>query len=450
MSELRDLCPECLTDLRPAKRKIGLTVTSPDSTYEELLGKTIKKPLTNPVVKAVEGLFGTLSSLIGAPPSPIARRSIELERLTQQPPIPEVPEPPTTISQSAPAAPSPPIVEETTAVPQTDLLEAAEEVLPGPPEPVPESRESALALTSTAVEATPRIGMDFTSYPPSTATAQIAVAGVPASDSESTGEIFSAAMREFLEHPNGTCAELTLSAFQPLPKTEEVELLFELSDESFLNPAVDDRYSEQIVRGETPTLPSDFLREELEKAERALNPSTLSLRELQRLRAAREKQAQLAPHERQTMKANPVPLSSHLAAWMLDMLVALFVAALSSSLLVESVHPGWWNGAINLDWDQVHALSFVTVLAPSFLVFILLYPLISVLTSGTTIGRERFGIAFRSSRGSRSSRGQIALRDLSFPLLFLLGGWISMLRRRAQPSDVLTDCFPVLLEQSPQ
>jgi len=65
-SDLRDLCPKCLLDLRPAKKVMHLPIANPDIAYEALLHRTIKKspkPQSKREKKSkVGGFFKTLVS----------------------------------------------------------------------------------------------------------------------------------------------------------------------------------------------------------------------------------------------------------------------------------------------------------------------------------------------------------------------------------------------------
>ncbi|MCB0355099.1 MAG: RDD family protein [Bdellovibrionales bacterium] len=62
-SDLRDICPECLLDLRPIKNRSGLPVSFPDADYEELVDRVAKKvskpkPKTSSGGSWFSGIFG--------------------------------------------------------------------------------------------------------------------------------------------------------------------------------------------------------------------------------------------------------------------------------------------------------------------------------------------------------------------------------------------------------
>jgi uncharacterized RDD family membrane protein YckC len=60
-SDLRDICPKCLLDLRPSKKSLGLPISYPDSSYAVLVRKQIpgKKGGSNPI----ESITGAVSSV---------------------------------------------------------------------------------------------------------------------------------------------------------------------------------------------------------------------------------------------------------------------------------------------------------------------------------------------------------------------------------------------------
>lgn len=431
MSALRDLCPECMTDLRAAKQKVGLPVSHPNVEYDELLAKSLGRPLTSPVSKLVDNVLEGIASIFSSVSSPISRSAVRL-------PLPDTPQRNKAAAENVP----------TTQPDASDEAQSAadSEYLTEPSFVQASQRESDKNATLPLLSSVEDDGALHTvTYPPPsslTATpAQVdSLQHLPEAHAATVIDLFEACSRDWLTVAPTRSLEISLSSFQAAPKTEEVELLFELSDESFLNPSIEDRYSDEVQRTDTATVTSDFLRQELERAERALNADSLSLKEMQRLEAAKSRR-DLSESRKAAAAWLPVVWRQRFAAWSIDVAVCFFVTAAASAFAVEQFHPQWWEMVWEGAASSIHLLSLLCVGVPIFLGVYLAYPLCAVALTGTTFGRERLGIDWRTSRGSRASRVQIVVRDLSVPALTIIGGWLAVVFRHAHPSSRLTDTY---------
>ena len=69
-SDLRDICPKCLLDLRPQKEILGIQVTSPEASYEELLQGAIpasERPRPQPAAGGLGSIWKSLKGALSRP-----------------------------------------------------------------------------------------------------------------------------------------------------------------------------------------------------------------------------------------------------------------------------------------------------------------------------------------------------------------------------------------------
>ena len=484
-SDLRDVCPSCLSDLRSFKRQNGIPVSYPAASLESLVRKLQKEqgasdtgkssvPPGNSSVRtekteypaAVGGIdkpaFQTSTSIMESaqlsddPDDPNDAVEIALRELLQREYVRQQGRfagegetfditPSDSESESEEVSETSPGPEASEAeagpdgLPEIELDEPFIEVESDSLESVSESSYLNISASESEVEIgrPPQLEKlvepDAGTSPAPPAEEDIpepAIFTFPDYAVRETAEApdISELYEEVLDSSNGDRAEIELSLYQiaGMQDSERIKLLFSLADESLCRPEKDFSF----LLDPTITRNSGMELVQLQKATEHLVFKTPT-RELPPLRSQQRK---LAAHRaspaplRQAQLRKRIPLrhatlGERAVAFLVDFICMILLGLGAGMVVSLAATPDFDRFMVQL--LSAHPLSIMHILRMSCAgtgLMVVLYPLLSLLLTGTTLGLSMLRITLETEEADPPGPANIIVRSCTFPLTMILIG----------------------------
>lgn len=509
-SELRDICPKCLLDLRPHKSSLALPISFPDLSYAELTAKIMKKPLSDTPPKEPE--IKLLSSLKEFGRDVLSAFSPSEQEQRQEQATQEMPED-KGISNS----------EEVAAIDALDksVIDADQEIDTSSPttnksdlnsvEDSPQKAPTVLDLSNSQdnlseildqmigeteieietikpEEIDDKIEFDFvmddddstsetedqTELPPignlaSSTDIYVEPEATPEenvlkletelstieneaifADSEQliltdlstneklstsperpdacdqTSTLFEEAAKEIAAYEKDWACELELFQLRPITRTQELDLLFDLTAEEIANPEKSKKYVTELPSSVEQVIDSPELNQQLKIVEKAVSTPLFTLRNS--FKKQKEENGEL--NDKRPLESQRTMSLSHSASsfqrfyCLLVDFVALIFLALCVTIIL-GLTSGTFPSEILIDPTVVGPVELLSLFS-DFLVAIILgliiYPLLSCLIAQQTVGMKMAGIKMIDYCGEQPSKQQIFIRALSWPISLLFAG----------------------------
>lgn len=467
-SDLRDICPKCLVDLRPEKAHLGLAASNPEATYEELLRKISGPPAflpeagpagsheTTSFIKGLIKVFRirppevneennpSLTRAVSGSPeatetgdldtdaSPATAETIliETEKHSFGPESPagsathDHPEP---INNIPPGDSAPPIAAASEEVPEDPTLQ--------PAAPSGRSYVTESAVSGGLNEVIPGPALQEAVHP---------------ENSESSGEksvwdLYDEVRLSISDSERDAGFELGTAQFFNAENREETEVLFELAMHSLDNPEELESLLQKFVTSEERQVESSALAETLKKTEDAIDVPLLSLKHnnsalLEQIRKSLDKSrsGSVDVFSVNTKKPSQAGPAVRLAASAIDLTATMVFAALLAGVICLLFTPELKEKALRINELQFYEiLPVLSLMLVSLIVSLFAYPITFLLIFERTIGN--FLTSTRILRGNykKLKTANIIIRSLIFPLSLLCFGWVPVLFNRLSMHDYL-------------
>lgn len=485
-SELRDICPKCLLDFRPYKRSLGLQITFPDLSYAELTAKVMKKPLAeNSAEEQEANLLSSLKEFGRDVISALSPANLEEQPLPREKETtPEMQNiatlckdaeeeiqhtTPIVIPEAAPRN-APTIIDFSDS--QEDLTEILDQMIgeteieveavkPGETdnaiefdfvfddqpgcdnqgEDPPVLSESAMNdqgsdLPTTQLEIaislpdeTGIIEMSDTPERPSPSELQVTTS--------ETNWLFEQALNEIRTFTETPTCELELLQFNRTVKSEEIDLLFDLTAEEITNPEKIKRYTKVVPTSTEQSVTSNELNRQLKAVEKAISSPLLSLKAPSPRKSSDQTSTYKSDeHDAETVTIpKPATIFQRVYCLLLDLIVIAILALFTT--IVFGFVDGTLPAEILIDPTAIGIVETLTLLGDFLFVLIIgliAYPLFAYLTTQQTIGMKIANIQMVDYHGKQPSQLQLIIRALSWPFALLFCGIIGR-----QGKDLLHD-----------
>lgn len=412
-SDLRDICPKCLIDLRPHKLQTGIKVSSPEASYEDLVSKVQG---TSKQDDGINSFLGSLKNFL----------TFSTEDKKPAPPSP----PPVVEQKIAEAVSAATTIAE---VPKDSLHtpEIQEQPEAAPP---PTQDLAPTEATQTYIEPTP---------PPVSSPEDLSPDIQQKTEIPQDAEIntlFKLAANDAIA-ASALVSELSAGHFQQIQKRQDIDLLFDIAFEAIHDLSAESSLNIDYEKSEGKQLESTFVAAQLEKVERIFSDSVRMLRNVGRSGNAKPKS------EAYQLKG-PKPLidpdkmvwpskSERFALFAIDWFFVGIIGIIIGSLYTNfftSDFPGIFHPGEMRDLD-VFAL-FINGIITSF-IFAPAYFVSAQTLYDTTVGAKLLGLVVLSDTG-RDAKGSNALvRGLLIPLSTLCFGYLTLLKKNQSAHDLL-------------
>ncbi|MCB0310875.1 MAG: RDD family protein, partial [Bdellovibrionales bacterium] len=494
-SDLRDICPKCLLDLRQHKRSLGLKITNPSATYDDLTHKisktgelkekrahansesakssrtwlniffrkdrtskevpdvkskpsSIQQPLSIPKVaqqakqrtptaplttavtpsEIIQGLIfdqpdpaqketprfdsSPSSETVFAELNKIETRDKELSNLF--PPIDTALE--NREEESVEASHEVGEQQEQEKEELKEKEQVPSEVLPTL-EQFPTDRSSAMETMPHSIQ---RESPPILSEAPDT----FSKAPSPPLPDVDFNLLFREAWNEITLSNFETAAELYTEQFMTPQSAEEIRVLFDLSEESIIEPSKAQQYQESISQSADRQVSAERLQKHLERVEQHTSAPQITLK-------GKKGSSSLAQNE--TLRGNIVVLKSastrpRLAAFTIDVATVLLLSILIVLFQAFWGQTGLWNKLG--DPSELERLDLILPAALgliSIIILSVLYPLLSLISLGKTLGMDICEIRILNGDGRNLELDNLLVRVLTFHLSLLTFGYIELL-----------------------
>jgi len=394
-SDLRDICPNCLADLRPTKALKGIAVTHPGRTYNELL-----------------------ITLQAQPKHPNSKKSFTAQIWTNSEELHSEP-----LNLSSPHALTTSVVESLISRKESLGADIAANITT---EPAEVGFLAALALAKEHAPAITQFTIDNTEETVELPPSQIVTPNLPT-------EIDNLFLQ--LEHEVRTSgAEFDMEdvALPTMTKSEHVELYFAEVEELLSDTPKTNTPFVTAIRSEERHIHNDSLNATVAQIESAVKDSVITRPFKVPLPDIIDKAAH--PFKRdllvkagvfRRLAALSIDLSATLIITLLAVVVGHIIAVPEFSAALSKFSPPLFT-------DIVHIASLLIALLP--IVFLLLQ-LTLLISLGGTIGTYLCHITIVRLDGRSASNAQIFVRTLSTPVSLILGGFLPIIIGKSSLAD---------------
>lgn len=484
-SELRDICPRCLEDLRHYKKSFGLPITKPEASYKELLQKAAVKRFPEKKVAEktagglrsfLRGLFKEAAAPASSPGTPAPSRDTVSPLPERPPPHPqdihtsslkvEAAQPVAARPSAAPQTSAPEPSLEACSLPETERHEevlniqhpvtadfpheqsAPEEENPSFDFSLQDEEPAAGELSPPIIDEAPDPAPPFEEYPDAFSEKTPAVETPPPPPPSSGSALralfpedsameFARAFEELSS--SDETLEFSLSQLRPPENTEEIKLLFELCHDFVENPAEEQRYISRITTSEDRKIEARALEIHLKQLEQQLSTPLLRLsafrsrKEQQPAETARSNEAPLP-----RVALAPAPLSRRVTAFTADASLLVLGACLAGFAYAAS--EGFFHFRQVTGLEPLELIDLIPALAVAgSLLFAgaILYPLFAFLFFGRTIGMRLARTVLLKGNRRRLDLSNLLVRTLVHPLSLVLFGYLPLMRNRRSLHDYL-------------
>lgn len=453
-SDLRDLCPSCFLDLRDSKRVLGITITDPESSYQELVsgvgGK--KQPARKSPKVEPRSLFQTVRSLFGketeaAPKSEPRKTQAVLKSAVPkrpaekpEPKIPPLPEKkPAKVEQEQASIPEPEI-KEAKAPPSEPEAEAEIEVIiptqvlrsdspaheersEAPVEPTtPIARDTFDEIEDeTAKHLQELVEEEEAPEPARVIELSLTPLSLPGSEPE-IEQLFQEAADERSWTP--TAVDFEINAFESLQfqNREDIELLFSIAFDAFDDPEAERVFEKKATESSERVLTSDSIEEQAKLVEEAMTAPVLSL-----------KSGGLGPvkssesgEEEEPLSFVPIPVGRRFRAAALGFGAIFLLSLVAAAIWYQLAEPGkallliTGRGAYEL-----YALELAERFSLIFFPALLFHPfLLFVIGRQPLLAAEILGAQMFTLREKLVAFDHVLVHALTWPLTLLSLGLI--------------------------
>jgi hypothetical protein len=287
---------------------------------------------------------------------------------------------------------------------------------------VPAAKDRGILLTPTPaldIEAVARASRRLVTEKPATSPAPLMASAVSTPHPDLSA-LFQEAYLE-LGRTAPSKLEFSFGDLAPRERTEELELLFSMADDSFADPTSLKRYTDNIARSETRKVENETLQRDFEQFEKQFSAPLMSLKGRGGSSGASEPlvDVDLVP----SLEVIDAPRS-----WMvLSGVVDSCFATLLTASVVTAAHaarvPPFKAHLSALQRPELMDLLYVTTTVTALLpAALLLYQMIGFLLMRTTFGLAYTGLEFVDRKGYPASRSRLFIRATIQPVALLLGG----------------------------
>jgi len=441
-SDLRDICPRCLEDLRPHKASIGLPITNPNAAYQNLVEKVsprLKSDATSS--DSAEGLLNRIGSFFREESlAPVDKRADSEDRQTDD-----------DLASSSPLANGPigTSTDDNAIITKgwggyTALEASIDRRIDSELDPPPDILER--PIQSPAPGPTPNSpGPPQPEQPASIDSATrdrewLATIQVDEAEahSDEINRLFTATLREIVLYDDQMQFELAGESFLSKEHDEHLELLFDLADDEIVDPSTAKRFEAIIETSAERHVESEDLSKQLAKIEQVIDAKMPSLGSFQAASVA----ANTSTHAAIITPLQPlVPAGTirRMVAFVFDSISAIAIVAgltLLGIWIYEPVLFAIVSDSANRDLALMALL--VERLAPILVLVVLFYPILMLALFRRTIGSLLTGIRLSSSDGHAPRLSGILVRAFSWPISVLLGGFLPLLLGRETLHDHLS------------
>ncbi len=254
-SDLRDICPHCLKDLREKKREGGIPITNPDASYDDLVAnlksKSYKPAIFSSVVSAAHNLRGIF-----------ARPNASEEMQDNESAVDEYLD--AAISETIDSVQA---IEEAQSEPKPEMAAAhiAEELLEESPEVAAASLTEpppGPPVEAIAEEPPPPPAQEEVAPPKIEVAAQLA-------NPQETSLLFQSAFDDIKQYVPDDL-EFAAKSLGQRYETKAIEVLFDLAKEAIEKPETAGRYLEAVPTSEQVTVENSSLERILQRVEGAI------------------------------------------------------------------------------------------------------------------------------------------------------------------------------------
>lgn len=236
--------------------------------------------------------------------------------------------------------------------------------------------------------------------------------------------------------------ELSSDQLLPAAPQDEIRILFDLAYDELKSPASVQSYQEAAEIARTVRLESEELRAHLEKVEQQASDRQIGLKAPKKKTfaetsvgaAAREEGAKPRPAAFQ-----PLGSREALAVWLVDLGVIAFAALLFGTFWLAAIDMNLLSRMMKAEELSIlQIIDWFALVGVSFLVGLLLVPLLSLYLWGRSVGQIVFKCQVCDKAGADPQLRQLALRALLQPLNLLGFGWLGACFGRCMLDDWLS------------
>lgn len=425
LSELCDICPSCLTDLRPFKKAERITITYPAASYDALL-------------KKLKGESGATRGDQTASLEPSSTSREEESQVAKPIQLSENPDDPSDAAEKALRELLQREYDRQTRTKDDGEAVSVLYTTMTPEDPVSRDIPGGIPVRPDALPAPARDVEHEADHAHTEPLAEKA-ATIPLREMIEEGPFTSqyeaqnieALFGEAWEQIDDSDAPVELSLYRLLEfdrvENERVQLLFNLLYDSFENAD----HSLAFLENPALAVNSGLELVELKKAQEKIvfrSPSApLPPLRTQQRQLARHSASQPLPFRRFGLQKRrplvPASVWSRAGAFIVDGICLAFLslgAGIFISLLSILDFDAFMVGLATLDPLSVVHLVQSTILGSGLM--LLLYPIISFLTAGSSAGFALFDLEIEDESGAKLSLEQLVVRSCCFPLTLLLVG----------------------------
>lgn len=466
-SDLRDICPQCLLDLRPQKEILKIQISNPTASYDDLL-KKVSRPKANDSSKAapaklLNGLmrfFGSKTENTLAPAKeskPEATKRKNSRTNIVRIPLSAQARPQTPISIN-PATDTKIIIDE--KIDRIDL----ETYHTGPQDSSVKSSDGSFSATLDISDFNP------SAFSPSHSTeinsggmqelvsfeAPLLVASEniselqhskPASEPVKTEELllFLQIEQEIESFRTDSDFELTFGQFYHNHNPEEIEVLFQIAQKSIEDPNSLVGIVEKITTSEQVQVTADELSRTLKETEKVIDTPFLSLKNtnsqlIEKLRGSLQEAAETDRTAASPLKkARTAGFVRRLTCGLIDLTGTLILSVVTAATVCFFLTPELFDSIFTIDQLQFYeTLPIISLFIVSFSISLFSYPLIILMLFERTPGQFCSATKVVKENYKKTTFRNILVRSLIFPLSFICGGCLPLLFKKRPLHDYLS------------
>lgn len=228
--------------------------------------------------------------------------------------------------------------------------------------------------------------------------------------------------------------ELSFEHMQQGLNREEVNILFDLSDEAIGDPALISRYLAQLPSSDGRAVHAEELHEELKHVEKATSRAFFTFRETMSDSRSRMT-GRIAP----SGPPPPAPFVPHCLSFAIDTMVATAIA-FCISLIITSMTGTKASVVLHhlYTFDLIESLPFIGQTLCCTAVMLVLYPLTALLNFKKTMGYKLLGLRLVCERGKNPSTQCVIVRTLSIPLSIATFGYLPIFAGKQSLQDYVS------------
>ncbi len=217
---------------------------------------------------------------------------------------------------------------------------------------------------------------------------------------------------------------------------EHTELLFNLAYESFEDPAANSVFEEKIVTSDQRHIEATELEKQLERVNKITEITPFTLKEGS-FETSKKSLEEVIPD-----RFRNVTFSERATVIFMDGLSILALSVVNTLFVTATWDlPLWQSLKAATPFEFIDFVLPCGVLAAGFILFSVVYPLLTYLFIGATFGMAQKNLSIRTEDGAIPHSSQLIVRAFSMPLSSAIGGALPILIGRATLHDRLTGTY---------